>query len=233
MASVTENYGLTTGVVTDDLIEPEHHNRVAETVDRVLGSFLRRMMAAGAWSGWELTTEGKVTAGEGLVGACWCKTTAAQAVTGLSTNAVNYVFGGVTEESAPTGQVRFYAELSATKAPGSILLGTMTVDSEGVVTAVDSEAGAVDRNCLRLEIGRATGKGVLTDVGGGESCTVAVSHPERFLVPGAIAVEAEGGGFAVEVRETHRAEGFIIVAKNTGTEARDFVYAWERRGLVG
>ena len=65
MAGSTANYGLATGVVTDDLIEPEHHNRVADTLDRVLGWFLKRMMADGAYSGWTLTTAGTVEPGSG------------------------------------------------------------------------------------------------------------------------------------------------------------------------
>jgi hypothetical protein len=68
MAGVSANYGLATGVLADDLIEPQHHNRVADTVDRVLGLFLKRMMAAGVYEGWSLTLDGEVTAGEGLVG---------------------------------------------------------------------------------------------------------------------------------------------------------------------
>lgn len=231
--TATENYGLAAGVVTDDLIEPEHHNRLAEALDRVLGSFLRQMMADGAWSGWELATDGTVGAGEGLVGACWCKTAAALAVTGLTANAVNYVFGGTTEDSATAGSVRFYAELSATKAPGSVLLGAMTVDSDGKVAAVDDGVDGVDRNCLRLEIGTARGNGTVASVPVGESCTVNVSHGVSFAVPGAIAVDVPGEGFTTEVRNAHEAAGFVIVGTNTGTQAADFVYAWERRGLIG
>ena len=45
MATTTPNYQLATGVVTDDFVQPDHQNRVADTVDRALGRFLRRMTA--------------------------------------------------------------------------------------------------------------------------------------------------------------------------------------------
>ena len=232
MAGTTENYGLANGVVADDLIEPQHHNRVADTLDRVLGSFLKRMMADGACSGWGLMTEGEVTPGEGLVGGCWCETAAPTAVENLTAGATNYVFGGVVEGSAPDGGVRFFGALSQTKLPGTILLGSMAVDAGGEVTAVDEDVAGVDRNCLRLEIGGAMGSGVAEAVPDGQQVRIEVEHEVVFLVPGALAVTVSSEGFDWEVRDAHGAGGFAIVATNTGETPADFVYAWERRGFI-
>ena len=44
----TNIYGLPTGVVADDFIEPSHHNRIADPLDRLLGNFLQKLMADGA-----------------------------------------------------------------------------------------------------------------------------------------------------------------------------------------
>jgi hypothetical protein len=232
MAGTTENYGLANGVVADDLIEPQHHNRMADTLDRVLGSFLKRMMADGAYSGWGLTMAGTVTPGEGLVGGCWCETAAPAAVESLTAGATNYVFGGVADDSAPAGGVRFSGALSQTKPPGAVLLGSMTVNAGGQVTAVDEDVAGVDRNCLRLEVGRATGNGVAEAVPGGHQVRVEVGHEVVFLVPGALEVTVSSGGFDWEVRDAHEAGGFAIVATNTGGPPANFVYAWERRGLI-
>ena len=233
MAAATENYGLATGVANDDLIEPGHHNRVADTLDRVLGGFLKRMMADGAYQGWELGTDGMIAAGEGLVNGCWCRTSVAQAVTGLTSNATNYVFAGSDTDSAPAGTVRFFAELSATKPAGAVLLATAVVDAEGQISEVGNAPAGADRNCRRLEIGEAAGEGVVEAVPAGEEAVVTVSHDLSFVVPGAIEVEVDGESFSWDVQGAAGASGFRIVAKNEGTAAADLEYAWRRWGLVG
>jgi hypothetical protein len=231
MAGVSENYGLAVGVATDDFIEPEHHNRVAATLDRVLGGFLKKMMAQGAYSGWGLTLAGLVTAGEGLVGGCWCQSIAEQAIAGLTAGATNYVFGRAAAEGPTTGAVGFFGQVSATKPAGAVLLGTVEVDGTGTVTAVHEDVASVERNCLRLEIGRLTGSGLVTDVAAGAEVTAQVSHG-AMLVPGAI--EFSGSeGFSFVLEETYRGDGFAVTARNDGATAADFSYSWVRRGLVG
>lgn len=231
MAGVTEHYGLAVGLVTDDFIEPEHHNRVAATVDRVVGGFLKKMMADGAYSGWGLTLEGTVTAGEGLVGGCWCATNSEQVITGLAAG-TNYVFGRAESEGPTTGAVAFFAQLSATKAPGTVLLGTAEMNGFGVVTAVEEGLEGADRNCVRLEIGTVRGSGLVADVGASEEFTVEVTHTQGLLVPGAIEF-AGSEGFSWELRETYRGEGFVVQGRNEGAVEADFSYSWVRRGLLG
>ena len=231
MAGVSENYGLAVGVATDDFIEPEHHNRVAATLDRALGNVLKKMMAQGAYSGWGLTLAGTVTAGEGLVGGCWCQSTAEQAIAGLTAGTTSYVFGRATTEGPTAGALEFFAQVSATKPAGAVLLGTVEVDAGGVVTAVHADTPGVDRNCLRLEIGKLTGSGVLVDVAPGAEVTAQVSHGP-MLVPGAIEFSGSAG-FSWELRETYRGDGFVVTARNEGAVMASFSYSWVRRGLVG
>jgi hypothetical protein len=233
MAGVTENYGFAVEVATDDFIEPDHHNRMAATLDRVLGNFLKKMMADGAFSGWGLTTQGKVTAGEGLIGGCWCQTAEEQAISGLTAAATNYVFARPTSEGPTTGAVSFFAQVSGTKPAGAILLGTVEVDGDGQVTAVHEDLPEVDRNCLKLEIGQLCGSGLVTAVVAGADFTAQVQHGEVFIVPGAIVFNSSSGGFTWELRETYRGDGFVIKGHNGGTSEADFAYTWARRGLIG
>ncbi|MCE5237328.1 hypothetical protein LLH23_02425 [bacterium] len=233
MAGTTEHYGLAVGVVTDDIVEPDHHNRVAATLDRVLGGALRSLVADGAYSGWLLNTSGAVTAGEGLVAGCWCKTTADAAITGLTSGATNHVFARSNSGSAPDGTVDFAAQLSAEKPAGAVYLGTAEVDSGGVVTAVDNAAAGVDRNCLRLEIGQAAGSGTVASVPAAGTFSVEITHALSLLVPGAIAFSSQSANFTWELQETWRGDGFKVSGTNNGAEAADLVYAWTRRGLVG
>jgi hypothetical protein len=231
MAGVSENYGLAVGVATDDFIEPEHHNRVAATLDRVVGNVWKKMMAQGAYSGWGLTLAGTVTAGEGHVGGCWCQSVAEQAIAGLTAGSTNYVFGRATAEGPTAGTVDFFAHVSATKPAGAILLGTVEVDGAGVVTAANGDVAGVDRNCVRLEIGKLSGSGLVTDVAPGAEVTAQVGHGE-MLVPGAIEFSGSAG-FGWELKETYRGDGFAVTTRNDGAVVANFSYSWVRRGLVG
>jgi hypothetical protein len=102
----TDNYGLAVGMTTDDFVAPEHVDRPARTLDRVLG-----------------------------------------AIAGLTNGAVNYVFVTATEDTASQGSVSFLAQLQPAPPAGGLALGTITLDAEGAVTAVDNTG---DRGCLAL-----------------------------------------------------------------------------------
>lgn len=232
MAGVTENYGLTVGVATDDFIEPDHNNRVAATVDRVLGNMVKKMMAQGAYGGWGLTLTGKVAAGEGLVAGCWCKTTAEQEIAQLTAGTTNYVFARATAEAPVDGSLQCFAQISATKPAGAALLGRVEVDAQGQVTAVHEDVAGADRNCLRLEIGKVSGSGLVTGLAAGAEFAAQVSHGEVFLVPGAIQLSGSEG-FSWELGETYRGDGSVVKGRNDGVTEADFSYSWTRRGLVG
>ncbi|MEA3247350.1 MAG: hypothetical protein U9Q74_14445, partial [Gemmatimonadota bacterium] len=103
MSELTQNYQLVTSVAVDDFVQPGHNNRLADTVDRVVGSVLKRLATEGVYDGWEIQSDKTVSAGEGLIAACWCETTQAQAITGLTDDAVNHVFVQPTADGAPGG----------------------------------------------------------------------------------------------------------------------------------
>ncbi len=232
MAERTEHYGLPVGVVADDIIEAEHHNRLAATLDRVVGNVLCKLWADGAYQGWELTEEKTVSAGEGLVGGCWCRTAGAQSISGLTPHALNYVFARKNNDSAPMGAVDFAAQLYPDKPVGAVYLGWMILDENGNVLEIDNQASGVDRNCLRLEIGEAKGSGLVLAVPPGEDFVVEITHSLRLIVPGALEFSCENEDFSWELIETYRPDGFKVRGKNNGTQEADFVYAWRRRGFV-
>ncbi len=232
MPTTTENYGLTTGIVTDDVVQPEHQNRVAETLDQALGFFLRQMMADGAYSGWGLNQNKQVEAGEGLVAGCWCKTTSPEAITNLSNGSVNYVFAGTDATSAPSGTVAFFAQTTETKPAGAVYLGTMELDGDGNVVALDENAPRVDRNCYRLEIQTFSGSGSVAGVPGGGEVEVTIDHSDQgaFRLLGPIVVEASEE-FEWEVLENHEASQFRLRFVNTSGDCQDLSYTWTREGL--
>lgn len=232
MAATTEHYGLAVGVVTDDVIEPEHHNRMAATVDQVLGTTMKRLMAAGAFSGWSLELDGTVSAGEGLIAGCWCQTTTGSQISNLTSGAINYVFGRTDAESAPAGTVVFTAQLSPEKPAGAVYLGTMELDAAGLVTAAAGTAPGVDRNCRRLEIRRIEGSGLVADVPADGEFSVEITHSPTLIVPGMIGMLETTEGFEWELQETWRGDGFRLKAHNAGAETVDFAYSWVRCGFA-
>jgi len=234
MASSTENYGFTTGVTSDDLVEAGHHNRVADTVDRALGEFLRGVINRGACQGWEIGEDKTVGPGEGLVGACWCRTGSAQAIAGLTSGAVNYVYVALDETSAPDGTVQFVGQLAPPGPGGAAFLGTLELDGQGAVLSVDNHAEGVERQCHALRFGKLAGSGTVVGVPGGGSQAVMVDHAAagEFRTLGDLRVEAGGEGFEVRVLEHHRGDRFELEVTNPGEEPADVVYSWSREGLL-
>jgi hypothetical protein len=243
MAGITENYGLTVGVVTDDIIEPDHHNRVAATLDRVLGGMIRHLLVNGAHQGWLLTTDADVTAGAGIIAGCWCETDEASAITGLTRNAINHVFAVTNAGSAPDGTVDFVAQLTEVTPEGAVYLGTATVDASGTVTAVDSLVAGVDRDCLSLAVTVIAGSGVVEGFYGlseGEMALIEVDHLElgefHWAEPPRIE-DAPGVAFLLDVACTNGRRFRVWAMRTddvgggwTGPAAADLEYSWTRRG---
>lgn len=234
MPETTENYGLPTGMVADDFIEPHHQNRLADTLDRVVGSFLRNIMANGALTGWELTADAQVTAGEGLIGGCYCETDSPQDISDLTDDAVNCIYAQTDATSPDQGTVVFCAQITSDLPPGAIYLGTITLDAAGEVTDHDSNAEGVDRNLYRLEVQQIGGEGTETGVADGETVTIEIDHsPDgEFVMLGAIDVQCNAE-FECTVRAAHQSGGFIIEATNTSGATADLTYSWSRFGIVG
>lgn len=234
MSSVTPRYGLAADLGTDDFIEPSHHNRLAETVDRVLGSLVEKVLGRGVFAGWELTSGKQVTAGEGLVGNCWCASSVNSAISGLTVGAVNYVYAVPTADSAPEGTVVFAAQLAPPGPGGSVYLGTMTLDAAGTVTAVDNWASGVERNCCRLQMAKVAGSGAVTAVPAGSSQSTVVTHAEKaqFIIAGHLVAATSTPDFEVRVTESSRGDQFTLEITNGGTAAADCSYTWQREGLL-
>ncbi|MEN6343912.1 MAG: hypothetical protein ABFE16_01345 [Armatimonadia bacterium] len=231
---MTPRYGLATDLGTDDFIEPGHHNRLAETIDRVLGSLVEKVLGRGVFAGWELTSGKQVTAGEGLVGNCWCTTTVNSAISGLTAGALNHVYAVATGYSAPEGTVAFAAQLAPPGPGGSVYLGTMTLDAGGTVTAVDNWASGVERSCCRLQMAKISGSGTATAVPAGSSQSKIVTHSEKaeFIVAGHLVAETSTPDFSVRVTESSRGDQFTLEITNGGTASADCSFTWQREGLL-
>ncbi len=243
MAGNSVNYGFAVGVVTDDIVEPDHHNRLAATVDRVLGGVIKSLLADGAHEGWLLDLNGDVTAGEGLVAGCWCATSEATAIGGLTNGATNHVFARTNSRSAPDGTVDFAAQLTSEKPPGAVYLGTAEVDGSGTVTAVDNAASGADRNCLSLEVAQIAGSGTIEGFYGlseGEMALIEVAHEAEgeftWAEPPRLA-DAPGAAFLLDTGYTNGSRFRVWAMRTddvgggwTGEAGADLDYAWTRLG---
>ncbi len=231
MAGVTENYGFATDVAVDDFVQPSHNNRLADTVDRVLGSLLRRLMTAGAYEGWGILGDRTVSSGQGLVGACWCQTTSAQAIADLTDGAVNYVFVQASADGGPDGTVSVFAQLSANGPTDSVYLGTIELDGAGGVVAIDNQAEGVQRQCYPLAWARLTGSGIVEAVAPSAAEAVYVEH-DALRVPGAIELTSDSADFTWVIEESWRADKFLLRVTNNGASVADFEYQWTREGVA-
>ncbi len=231
MPGVTDNYQFVTAVAVDDFVQPSHNNRLADTVDRVLGSVLRRLLTAGVHEGWSILADKTVGPGQGLVGVCWCETASAQAITGLTDDAVNHVFVQATADGGPDGTISVFAQLSGTGPSDSVYLGTIELDAGGDVVAIDNAAAGVDRQCYPLAWRSLSGSGTVESVDPEAEESVYVEHDD-LRVPGAIELSSSSQDFTWEIDETWRADEFLLRVTNNGGSAADFEYTWTREGIA-
>jgi len=233
MPTQTEHYGLAAGVVTDDFIQPDHQNRVAETLDQVVGNIVKQILAAGVYNGWLIQEDKTVTAGWGILSGCWCATVTNQDITSLQNGAVNYIFAQTNQQSAPQGSVDFVAQLSPNGPPGSVCLGSIELDAQGDVVSIDNEEGAT-RGCFPLTTNTFSGSGTIEAVPGGGEVSFVVNHAEAgsFAIPGAIDFAVTGEAFTVTLRQTYQADRFEVVAVNENSYPQDLCYTWQRQGIV-
>jgi hypothetical protein len=109
----TTYLSLLSGTVTGAALPAADWNKAAAVVDRT-GGLLYAIFGSGRLSGWTLTSGAStVTSGAGQVGACWCKTTAVQAISGLASGSTNYVFAKTDAGSPASGTVDFVARLTS------------------------------------------------------------------------------------------------------------------------
>jgi len=229
--ALTQRYGFATGVAVDDFVQPEHNNRIADTVDRVLGAVLTKIVRTGVLEGWSILADKSVGSGQGLVAACWCQTTQAQAIGGLTDSAVNHVFLEATADGPTDGTVNVFAQLSGSGPSSAIYLGTIALDSAGEVTAINNDAPGVDRQCHPVAWERLGGAGTIAAVPAGGEASDLVNH-QALRVPGAIELETTSPDFTWEITETWRGDGFLLTVTNNGASAADFEYEWTRAGIA-
>ena len=235
MPTQSANYGLWIGMVTDDFIQPQHVDTVARVVDRVLGGVVGGLLAPGVYAGWEVGSDGQVTAGWGVLGAALGATGAEQAITGLVNGTLNYVFAVPGSDIAPNGTVIFAAQTAAggpagaVGPAGALYLGTVTLDAGGNVTAEDNAAAGVSRGVFPLTATTLSGSGTVAAVPAGQPVTVTVTHA-ALAVPGAISFTVSSG-FTYVLSQTWQGTGFTAVVTNGGTAAADLTYGWVRQGI--
>lgn len=143
----TTNYGLT--LYTTEYVTSTWLQKVAYLLSSVLGNFLKTGNG-GVISGWTLNADKTVAAGEGCIDGTMPKTTDAQAITGLTNGALNYVYAQIDATSHDdTRTVDFIASTSPSNPSGTLKLGSMTLNAGGTVTARDDNPDGYRRDYWR------------------------------------------------------------------------------------
>ncbi len=230
----TTNYGLPSGHVTDDFVQPGHVNDIADAFDRIAYHIAASLLANSVISGWTINSDKTVAAGAGFVAGCYCVTSEDQAIIGLTNGALNYVFARSDGTSPEDGTVVFSASISGTKTAGHILLGTITLDGGGVATATSDTPADNDRGYFALKPRTFSGSGSITNLPGGSYVDVEIDHSAQgsFHGPGALAVTPDSGDIAYEVTSHEKAAEFTVRLTNNASYIRSPAYTWERKGLA-
>lgn len=152
--ATTTNYTLTVHAITD-YVSYAWATALGYIASAVLGNLVNSGNG-GVLTGWTIASDKTVTAGEGVVGTCVPKTTVAQAITGLTNSAVNYVYAQVDATShEDTRTVDFIGSVSSSNPAGTVRLGTITLDGSGTATAYNDNPAGYRRDYWR---GRRTRK---------------------------------------------------------------------------
>jgi hypothetical protein len=94
---------------TGDTLAATEWNDTTAAVDRIAVQQWKQRMN-GVLAGWALTSGlSTVTSGQGLVGPCFCQTTASQSISNLAAGSTNYVYAVTDADSAHSGTVDFKA----------------------------------------------------------------------------------------------------------------------------
>lgn len=131
-----------------DLITEARYNSLVDTLSQ-LGFFVSGIIYGGVVAGWNLATDGTVSAGAGWLSGCWCRTNPPTNIsTQLVNNQVNYIYAAATPQSNLDRSVTFVADLNTAIPEGAVRLGTVTMVG-GVITAVDDNPEGYRRYYLR------------------------------------------------------------------------------------
>jgi len=239
----TENYDL--DILTDeDFVNEGWFQRLVKVLDRALGEFLQQWARGGVISGWSLATDKTVSAGEGIVNGCHCKTSVATDISGILTNgATNYVYAVTTANSAPEGDVAFQATQLASNIPSTaVRLGKLVVDASGNVTEADDNPTDSPRDYAKpLRYRQISGEWT-GQVAVGETVVIEVDHSDLldFAVPLDLTVETDPGVHVVALADGASGSVFRLRIWNewqTGYAygyggAEDIRVTWRRGGFA-
>jgi hypothetical protein len=189
------------------------------------------------YSGWLIQTGKTVTAGEGLVGGCWCETVVSTDISALLTNnQVNYVYAIADSTSPQDGTIDILVSLSSTAPSGGVRLGSITLNSSGVVTAVDNNDDNYRRDYLpQLRMNNLEGVYSTTILGGlYEDVEVDHSDERTFnigLVPTFSAVTA-GCRIELMLEDYSNSKFTVRIYNDAGTAYNNAVsFTWNRWGM--
>lgn len=186
-------------------------NRLGSILSGVLRNSL---VGGGVLSGWTISLDGTVAAGEGLVGGCVPKTTEAQAITDLTSDSLNYVYATVDADSpSDTRSVVFTGSVSSTIPAGAVRLGTITLDAAGDATAKDDNPTGWRRDLWR-------GGSRRRKVAGSTSQVVTVGTTKVFEVDFSADEEFADDGM-VGVRITSEDTSVYAIGQITGSGTMD------------
>lgn len=139
----TTYLALLNGVASGNTLEAADWNKVTEANDRT-GYMFNSLLGGGRVSGWGIASgTSTIASGTGNVGACWCATNAAQAISNLAAG-TNYVFAKTDAGSPASGTIDFIARTTSaaiTNADGqtnAVLLGKGSYVAASGFTSVDT-----------------------------------------------------------------------------------------------
>jgi hypothetical protein len=155
---ISTNYGMVDTAAEGQLADWNGYNDMADVLDNQVGHLFAALALDGWLSGWAIAagTDLNVAAGEGRVAGAHCKTTIAQAITGITANTTNYVYA--TRKAAAIGRVSasftlamvdFVANTTGVTPANSILLASGVVNVGGTnFSSVDNAPAAKITICL-------------------------------------------------------------------------------------
>ncbi|MGE4406382.1 hypothetical protein [Pseudomonas sp.] len=230
----TENYQLDI-LTSDDFVTEAWVQRLVKVLDRALGEFLQQWMLGGVISGWSLGTDKTVSAGEGVVNGCHCKTTTSTDISGiLASGATNYVYATNTSTSAPDGDVAFQATQVAANIPSTaVRLGKIVLDAAGNVTEADDNPADCPRDYAKPLRYRRIGGQWSGTITAGTSVYIAVDHSSTlsFDVPLGLEVSAPADVHCVVCADGTDGGQFRLKIWNDST-SNDVTLTWTRYGFA-
>jgi hypothetical protein len=232
-AGLRQDYGVASPLL------PSEINRVNGIVAFQTQRGFAETHGYGLLSGWQLRSDSLVGVGTGIFPSGWYAATLSnQAIVGLVNGYTNYVYGTSIDATAPTMALLFTANISGVRASTDLFLGTLTLDADGNVTAINGIDPALPyvvhpaaNVVYPVSLSQVAGSGTETNILSQEVRAVHISHA-AFKLPGAIniAVSAE---FTYAVTAAENGAGFILLlSRSVSYSPSSCSYSWSRWGIA-